>query len=279
VRRTAFLLLALSLGQVLLISAQVQSGTGIPVIQTVAFGTFAKVQQVFSGVADAGRSVWSNYFALRGAVRENDELRRRMIELEAQLQSAQARAAQAQALENTLSLRQSLAVRTVAARVIAGAPSPGSFAVTIDRGSEDGVEPDMAVIGRNGVVGRVIGRPLPHAAQVQLLIDRNAHAAVYFERTNAGGIVGGGRGDPPLHVDYVPNSADVKPGDRVMTSGQDGIYPRGFAVGTVFHAERRAAWTVTVRPAVEFSHIDIVLVILDKPAPPTAENPDRPGRK
>jgi rod shape-determining protein MreC len=271
VRRTAFLLLALCLGQVLLISAQVQSGSGLPVAQTVAFGAFAKVQQIVAAFADGGRSVWSNYFALRGVVRENEDLRRRTLELEAQLQEAMAKAGEADALAGTLKIRDSLSVRTVAARVIAGAPSPGAFTVTIDRGSDDGVKADMAVIGRRGVVGRVINQPLPHAAQVQLLVDRNAHAAVYFERTGAGGIVGGGRGDPPLHVDYVPNSADVKVGDRVMASGQDGIYPRGFLVGTVIRAERHGeTQTVAVRPAVDFSHVDVVLVMIEREPAPAA---------
>jgi rod shape-determining protein MreC len=114
----------------------------------------------------------------------------------------------------------------------------------------------------------VISRPQPHAAQVQLLIDRAAAAAIFFERTSAGGIVQGGMSDPPLRVEYVPTAADVKVGDRVLTSGQDGMYPRGFLVGTVVRADRRATgWTVSLGPAVDFSHLDIVLVVLAKTAP------------
>jgi rod shape-determining protein MreC len=178
VRRTVFLLLALSLGHVLLISAQVQSGSGIPVIQTVAFGALAKVQQVFAAIADGGRSLWSTYFALQGVVKENDGLRRRILELEAQVQSAEARAYEARSLERALGLRESLPVRTVAARVIAGAPAPGAFSIAIDRGAADGVETDMPVIGPDGVVGRVVNKPLPDAAQVQLLVDeRRGHQA------------------------------------------------------------------------------------------------------
>ncbi len=132
----------------------------------------------------------------------------------------------------------------------------------------------MAVIDRIGIVGRVINRPLPHAAQVQLLVDRNAHAAVYFERTGTGGIVGGGNGTPPLRVEFVPGGVEVKPGDRVLTSGQDGIYPRGFLVGTVTRAERHAgALTVAVQPAVDFSHIDVVLVMLQHLPRPLVPGP------
>lgn len=268
-RRTTALLLVLSLGHILLISVQVQSRRGLPVAQTVAFGAFAKVQQLFASMADGLGDLWSNYVALRGIVQENGDLRRRMLDLEARLRQAEAQATQTAALERTLGLSQSLPVPTVAARVIAGAPSPGSYTITIDRGADAGVQTDMPVIAPAGLVGRVINTPLPGAAQVQLLVDRNAHAAVYFERTGAGGIVGGG-GEPPLRIEFVPGTADVAVGDRVLTSGQDGIYPRGFLIGTVVRADLAGAvWTVAVQPAVEFSHIDFVLVMLEKlPAPP-----------
>ncbi len=266
-RRTGYLLLAFCLAHVLLISAQVQTRTGMPALQAAAFTVFAGVQHGLASVADGGRSIWTNYFALRGVAAENDALRRRILDLESQLQQAQAQAAQSRSLEQTLGLQESASVSTLAARVIAGDPSPGSLTMTIDRGSADGVRPDMAVIGHSGVIGRVINQPLPHAAQVQLIIGRNAAAGVYFERTGAGGIAVGGGGTPPLHVDYVPNAADVKAGDRVLTSGQEGIYPRGFLVGTVTTAQRRSGvWAVGVQPAVDFSHIDVVLVVLALPS-------------
>lgn len=265
-RRTGYLFLAIVVGHVLLISAQVQSKMGVPMLQTVAFAAFAKVQQVLAATADGGRAFWSNYFALRGVARENETLKRQILGLEGQLQQAQALAGRSRALEEALALQQSVDKPTLAARVIAGDPTPGSLmTVMIDRGSDDGVLTDLAVIGRAGVVGRVINRPLPHAAQVQLLVGRNAAAGAMFERTGAGGIAIGGSGDPPIRMELVPNSADVKPGDRVLTSGHDGLYPRGFAIGTVEQAERRAgAWTIKVRPAIDFSDLDVVLVVLEK---------------
>lgn len=263
-RHTAYLLLALSLGHILLISAQVQSRSGLPVVQSVAFGVFARVQQFVSGVTDSVGSLWSNYFALRGIVGENEELRRRLIELQGDLQQARAAASQTAALEEALGLSQSLPVPTVTARVLAGAPSPGAFTITIDKGADAGVRSDMPVIARAGVVGRVIGRPTSDAAQVQLLVDRNAHAAVYFEQAGVGGIVGGGNGDPPLRVEFVPNTAKIDAGEQVFTSGQDGIYPRGFLVGRVVDAEPQGiALSVTVQPAVDFSHLEVVLVMLE----------------
>ena len=121
------------------------------------------------------------------------------------------------------------------------------------------------------MVGRVINRPLPHAAQVQLLIGRNAGVAVTFPRSGAGGFASGGNGDPPLSVEWVPNAADVKVGDVALTSGQDQMYPRGLVVGTVEVAVRHPlGWDIRLRPAVDFSHIEVVLVVLARTAKPTA---------
>lgn len=275
-RRTTYLFLAISLGHILLISAQVQSKSGLPVLEMVAFGGFAKVQRSLAAVTDGGRSLWTNYFALRGVARENEALKQRNLELEGRLQQVQALAASTHALEETLALQKSTLQPTLAARVIAGDPSPGSLTITIDRGAEDGVQPDMAVIGPRGVVGRVINRPLPHAGQVQLLIGRNAGVAVMFPRIGAGGFAKGGSGDPPLSVEWVPNAADIKVGDIALTSGQDQLFPRGLVVGTVAFAERHAgSWTVRLRPAVDFSHIEVVLIVLERAAKPAARGSGR----
>jgi rod shape-determining protein MreC len=266
-RRTVYLLLTISLGHVLLISAQVQSKSGLPLIEAVAFGVFARVQRATAAVADAGSGLWTHYLALHGVAAENDALRRQVLELQGQLQQAQAIASRTQALEEALRLQQSVAAPLLAARVIAGNPSPGALTVMIDRGTADGVKTDMAVISARGVVGRIINEPTPHEAQVQLLIGRNAAAAAIVERSGAGGVVEGGATDPPLRLNYVDKNADVKAGDRIMTSGQDGIFPQGFVIGTIDRADRGPLGfrQIAVEPAVDFSHIDVVLVVLARP--------------
>lgn len=267
-RRTIALLVTVCLGHVLLISAQVQSRQGLPVIQVVAFDLFARVQRLTGGVADTGQGIWTHYFGLRGAARENDTLRRRILDLESELQKEKAVASETRALQQMLGLREQLAAPVLAARVIAGSPTPERQGrVTIDRGSADGIAPDMAVIGARGVVGRVIAPVAPQAATVQLLIDRNAAAAIVFERSSAGGMVVGGRSDRTLLGEYVPVLAEIQAGERVTTSGLDGIYPQGFLVGTVEAVTGAGpAREILVRPSTDYSHIDIVLVVLAPPA-------------
>jgi len=279
-RRGSFpLLLLISLGHVLVISAQVQSKSGIPLIEAAAFGVFARFQQTTTGVTDGVKSGWNQYFALRGVERDNEQLRKRVIELEAQLQQEQAQAARARSLEEALNLQRTIAAPTLAARVIAGNPQPGSLQVMIDRGSADGVEPNMAVVGSRGIIGRVIGPLAPHAARVQLIVGRDAAAGAMLEKSGVGGVVIGGEKNPPLRLEYIPNLVDVQPGERVLTSGLDEIYPSGFVIGVVEKVEKSGQGdsgerTITVRPAVDVSHLEVVLVIL-RPA----KTVEKPGGK
>jgi rod shape-determining protein MreC len=271
-RRTTFLFLALSLGHVLLISWQVQAKSGLPLIEDVAFGAFARVQRGMAATGDGVTSVWRNYFALRGVVAENAALQAQITQLQGQLQAQNAMISQTHALEDTLQLQTSVAQRTLAARVIAGDPSPGALTITIDRGTADGVRENLAVIAPGGVVGRVFGTPQAHAAKVQLLIGRNAAAGAVIERIAAGGVaVGlGANDDPPLHLQLINKSYEINIGDQVLTSGQDGIFPAGFLIGVVERAERGGGTTyklIAIRPAVNFSHLAIVLVVLDPPTP------------
>jgi rod shape-determining protein MreC len=104
---------------------------------------------------------------------------------------------------------------------------------------------------------------------VQVLVGFRAAAAATLERSGAGGLIAGGEGgagDPLMRLDYVSNLVDVQPGERVFTSGQDGIYPPGFPIGTVLDTRPGAAFRrITVRPAVDVTRLDVVLVVLAKP--------------
>ncbi len=264
-QRTAYLFLAVMLGHVILISAQVQSKSGVRVLEAVTFGIFARVENGASSVISGVRNAWGNYVALRGVRAENEALRKQVAELQVRLQEQRALAGRTVRLQELMDLRSRTAgtLPTVAAEVIAGNPIPGMLTITIDRGSADLVQADMAVIAPSGVVGRVVGAPARHAARVQLLIDRNAAAGALTERTRAGGMVIGRVGDPPLQMDLVSNLADVKTNDVVIASGVDGIYPKGFAIGRVESVKRGSGLylEIAVRPSVDFSSLEEVLVV------------------
>jgi rod shape-determining protein MreC len=248
----------------ILISAQVQSNTGVPVLEGVTFGIFSRLQgggaSAIRGIAD----VWNSYIGLRGVRVENESLRKQVAEREVRLQEQRALATRAERLQATLDLRESTTLPTLAAEVIAGNPNSGLLTVTVNRGSADGVQANMAVIAPKGIVGRVIAPVASHATRVQLLIDQNAAIGAVSERTRAGGMVVGVEPDPPLRMELVTNQADIAPGDTIVASGIDGIFPKGFTIGTVERSERGSSLhrLITVRPAVDFSALEQVLIVL-----------------
>ena len=272
-KRTGWILFAAIMAQVLLVSAQVQTKSGVRAIEAVSFGTFARVQGAASSMVRGVRDVWTSYAALRGAQGENAELKRRMGELELRLQEERALAARTTRLQELLDLKQNVSLPTVAAEVIAGNANPGDRQITINRGSADGVQNSMAVISPRGVVGRVIGHPSARAARVQLIIDHSAAAGALTERTRAGGMVVGAEANPPLRMELVSNLNDVKAGDTVIASGVDGIYPKGYLIGRVEYATQGGGLyqTINVRPAVDFSGLEEVLVVLVPPRGATRE--------
>jgi rod shape-determining protein MreC len=260
-----YLFLAVVLGHVLLISAQVNTRKGVPVLEEVTFGLFAEVQRAASSVVTGVRDVWSSYVALRHVRAENQQLRDRLAADEVQLQVQRALADRSRGLERLLELRDRSNLSTTGAEIIGAGATPDFRTVTIDKGTGDGLRPDMAVIAPAGVVGRVVV-PTARAAKVQLLIDRNAAAGALVERSRAQGVAIG-QGDDQLLLEYVSEVADVKVGDVVVTSGIDGIFPKGFVIGNVDGVEKNGNIysRITVKPAVNFRSLEDVLVVLTPP--------------
>ena len=263
-QRTGYLFMAVIIGHIILISAQVNTERGVPLLEVVTFGTFAEVQRGASTLIGGVRTSWGDYLALQSVRSDNEQLRREVAQLQVALQQQRALAQQSHTLVELLKLREGIPIETVAAGVIAGSASPDFRTVTIDKGSSDGLRPDMAVIAPAGVVGRII-TPSARAAKVQLLIDRNAAAGAIVERSRAQGVVEGTGGS--LRLNYVSGTADVQSGDVVSTSGIDGIYPKGFVIGQIESVERGSGefGAIVIRPAVDFSSIEAVLVVTTPP--------------
>jgi rod shape-determining protein MreC len=271
-QRSGYLFMGVMLAHVLLISAQVNSKTGVPVLESVTFGVFSELQRALSGGISGIRGVWSGYIGLRHLKVENEELKRQLAATQIAVQEQRALADRTRGLERLLEMRVLVPQKTTAADVIGAAATPDFRTVTIDKGSRDGLRRDMAVISPSGVVGRVVV-PSGRSAKVQLLIDRNAAAGALIERSRAQGVVVGS-GDERLQMDYVSEVSDVVAGDIVVTSGIDGIFPKGFVIGRVESVEKSggAYKRITVKPAVDFQSIEEVLVVLTPvPAQDTTE--------
>lgn len=274
---SAVLFVFVVVGQLILISAQVTSKSGRPVLQAVAFGLVAEVQKLGAGAVDVVTATWSGYFDLRGIRDENAQLRQQLADAQILLQQERALAQRSGELAALLDLRGRVPLETTAAEVVAAAATPDFRTITIGKGTSAGLRPDMAVLAPEGVVGRVIV-PSARAAKVQLLIDRNAAAGALLERTRAQGVAMG-TGEDRLRLDYVLGTADVTVGDIVVTSGIDGIYPKGFVIGRVDYVERsgNAYREIRIQPAVDFTSLEDILVVLTPQAPePTPDPGARP---
>ncbi|MGE0814489.1 MAG: rod shape-determining protein MreC [Vicinamibacterales bacterium] len=267
-QRPGLLLAAAVTLHVVLVSVQITTGSGTTLFRAVVFGGVSGAQRATARVAGAAGELWNGYFALRGLYRENEALRARLAALQVQLQTERARAERADAYRNLLQLRARIPLATAGADVIAAGASPDFRTVTIDKGTDDGVAADMAVVAPAGVVGRVT-QPGARASLVQLLVDRNAAAGALIETTRVQGIVVG-VGDGTLRMDYAPATLEVTAGDVVVTSGIDGLYPKGFVLGTVASVAKGDGLyhRIVVRPAVDFSRLEDVLVVLQRDVPP-----------
>jgi rod shape-determining protein MreC len=279
-QRTGWFFVAVTVGHLILISAQVNTERGVPLLEAVTFGMFAEVQRATSSAVGGVREGWENYFALQQIRQENEQLKSEVAQLRIDLQQERATAQESRTFADLLELQKQTMLSTTGSQITrsnvigSGASPQSSFrSITIDKGTQDGLGRDMAVIAPAGIVGRII-TPTARASKVQLLIDGDAAAAAVIERSRAQGlVVGTGDATCPLRMDYVPGTADVKVGDVVVSSGIDGIYPKGFAIGQIQSIEEHgtgACGAISVRPAVEFSSLEAVLVVLTRPAPDVA---------
>ena len=269
-QRPGFILAGAIALHIVLISLQVTTGSGATVFHAATFGAFAEAQRAATGVAGGVRDTWQGYVDLRQVRTENEALRAQLGSMLVRLQVERARAERADAYRDLLQFRARVPLTTTGAEVIGGSASPEFRTVTIDKGTGDGLAPDMPVVAPAGIVGRVT-RPGGRAALVQLIIDRNAAAGAIIERTRVQGIVVG-LGDGMLRMDFVAATGDVVAGDVVVTSGIDGLYPRGFAIGTVETVGRGDGvyHQIAVRPSVDFFRLEDVLVVVS-PLPSLTE--------
>ena len=264
--RAGYLFLGLMFAYVILISAQINTPRGVPVLEEVIFGGFSEAQRAVSTGVSLVRRIWGGYIGLRGVRSENEALRTQLEQANVELQSQRALAGRTLGLERLLELRERAPLLTTGAAIIGAGAAPEFRTITIDKGTRDGLRRDLAVLAPAGVVGRVVV-PSRRNAKVQLLIDRSAAAGALIARSRAQGVVVG-TGESRLRLEYVSEVFDVVTGDVVVTSGIDGIYPKGFVIGRVVAVERAggAYRLITVEPAVDFSTLEDVLVVLTAPA-------------
>jgi rod shape-determining protein MreC len=261
-RKAPLLLFCVLFVLLLLLSSQAKSPQGSSLLESLLFRAVTPVARAADGVDEAVTGWIEGWVNLRLARVENLRLQEELSALQIERQRWQAERLEYRRLLGVLELQEALGRPSVAARVVSRGHGLGAHTLIISRGSRDGIVPNLPVIVPAGVAGRVVEAG-PLTAKVQLALDPNSSVAALSERTRAQGMING-RGGPHLRMEYVADLEDVQPGDLVVTSGLDRIFPPGLAIGTVLRAERGEGLvqTIDVEPVVDFDKLEEVVVLL-----------------
>jgi len=253
---------SLLLISLLLLSSGSRTRTRIDPLAAVVLEGMRPLQGAVAVGLDAVGQTWRTYVALIGVKQENERLQRRVLELEQQAGRLAEIEQTDKRLGELLSFRSTLEGDLRAAQIIGRDPLPWFGTVTIDKGETDGVRKNMAVLSPFGVVGQTMTTSA-HSARVLLITDHNSGVDAVVQRSRARGIVEGAL-DGGCVMKYLKRGEDVEVGDRVVTSGLDGIFPKGIIIGTVTHltrGNRGLLQLADVQPSVPLDRIEEVLVV------------------
>ena len=262
--------------QVLGLAVQVKRGGGgesTRLIRSWTVGAIAPLEKAIIWAQGGSGNLWNNYVYLRGVRQENRDLKFEIERLRLEQVRLSDDAQQARRLQSLLGFKEQYIAKTVAAQVIGSSGSEQSRSIYIDKGTGDGIEKDMPVITADGVVGKVL-RTFHSTSQVLLINDQSSGVGGILDRSRLQGVVKGtSTGD--LLLENVMTDESVGPGERVVTSGGDQIFPKGLTVGTVMKVSPGADLFLNIRlkPAASMNRLEEVLVITKKEdrAPSLAE--------
>jgi rod shape-determining protein MreC len=257
------------------ITIDYRQGTTGPLedVGRAAFAVITPLQRAVSNVVRPIGDFLSALTRLPSLEAENDRLRSEVETLQTQIAQEGTALQQLEELQGLLQLRNTLAnTRTVGAGVIGASASNFEWTITIDKGSSAGVAPGMPVLASAGLAGSVV-RVTPYSADVRLIIDPDSKVAAQLQGSGQTGILEG-RGADDLEMTLVRAEADVKPNELVVTKGYQvgdrrARYPQGIVVGQVsrvLESPGELDKFITVRPAVDFSNLGNVLVVLSPDA-------------
>jgi rod shape-determining protein MreC len=262
--RNLIVLVGVLFAQVLGLAVQVKRTTddeSTRLIRIWAVDTVTPLEKALVWVQTSTGNIWHNYFYLRGVRAENRSLKAQVERMSLERVRMSQDADQARRLQALLAFKEQFISETMAAQVIGSSGSELSRSVYIDKGERDGIKPDMAVITADGIVGKVL-RVYGSTSLVLLIDDQTSGVGALLDKTRLQGIL---RGTPSGEVvlEKVMSDETVPAGEMVLTSGGDGIFPKGLLVGRVTKVSPGSELflNIRVRPAADLSKLEEVLVV------------------
>ena len=253
--------------QVLGLAVQVKRSADVEntrLIRIWAVDTITPFERVLVWVQNGGSNIWHNYFFLRGVRAENRQLKQQIEQMRLEQVRLSEDAEQAHRLQQLLAFKEQLITKTVPAQVIGSSGSDLSRSIYIDKGSNEGVAADMAVITVGGIVGKVL-RVYPSTSLVLMINDQTSGVGAMLEKSRLQGVLKG-TPDGAVILERVMSDEQVAAGDTVLSSGGDQIFPKGLPVGTVSKVTpgREMFLNIQVKPAADLSRLEEVLVVTEK---------------
>ncbi len=210
------------------------------------------------------RGIWSSYIDLLNVREQNEQLTQENQRLQLEQAALAEDARQGERLQELLAFKQHYIDQTVPAQVVGAGGSDHGRVLYIDKGADDGVAAEMPVITPDGIVGRIGDSVESHTSQVLLISDPTSAAGVLLEETRTRGVLRGNSVGQPEIVNLMPDDR-IQPGQPVLTSGGDQIFPRGLPVGVVDKVvpdvENQPLVDVILKPAANLSRLEEVLVV------------------
>jgi rod shape-determining protein MreC len=260
-------LTALLVVQVLGLAVQVkgtsESGASSNLLHLWAIRLIAPIEKGFVHSGNSARNVWQNYFYLRTVRHENEQLKQQIEQMRIQNVRLQEDAMQARRIQSLLGFKEQFISKTIAAQVIGTSGTDLSRLIYIDRGSDDGIKPDMAVITPEGVVGKIL-RVQSSTSQVLEISDQTSGVGAILVNLRLQGIVKGTAGGD-IVLNNIMQNEKVEVGDPITTSGGDRIFPKGLPIGTVASTfpGRDVFLNIRLKPAANLNRLEEVLVITE----------------
>jgi rod shape-determining protein MreC len=269
--KNALFLIAVLLAQAIALAVQVRTpadagapdGRKVRLIRMWTSSTVTPLERAAYAIGSGVHYAWQDYIDLRHVRQRNQDLQQQLTRMRIEQAAIAEDALQGRRLQALLAFKEQYVGSTVAAQVIGESGSDTSHVLTIDKGSRDGLRPDMPVITPDGIVGK-LRDVFPTTSQVLEINDLTSGAGVILATTRIRAILRGtltGR----VQIGNLTADSRIKPGEQVLTSGGDQVYPRGLPVGVVQSIapdpDHQPYTAIAVRPAVDLDRVEEVLVI------------------
>lgn len=280
-RYTIHAVILLLLAAVILMSLRVKERKGVDFFDALLLEFCSPFQKASTFVIKKIQGTLKEYLFLVHLREENEMLKKRIADLQMENHQMREMVLSNERLQRLLQFREKISPAMIAAEVIGQDPTSWFKSITINKGEKDGIRKGMAVISPEGVIGQIL-KTAPRYSVVLLITDYNSAIDSVVRRTRAKAIVEG-RGENRCLLKYLLRAEDVVAGDRVVTSGLGGNFPKGLMIGEIEKVDKKGHGIfqyAELVPSVNFTKLEEVLIIKESPLPPQEEKgKEEKGRK